>query len=180
MGASLALAALDAAHRVGLSHAPARLLVRFALAAVDRDAAPWSRLSMEERCAALGHESNEAGRRAVERATSAIVAAGLASLVAGGNRSGAARYALHLTPVDTSESPPLSVEQSEVKAPRLASESPPLSGVPRRTEEKQRRRRARARPPSTAPSTPTATHRRRAADALRRERRAPLSRPSRR
>lgn len=127
MGASLALAALDAARRVGLSHAPARLLVRFALAAVDRDAAPWSRLSMEERCAALGHESNEAGRRAVERATSAIVAAGLASLVAGGNRSGAARYALHLTPVDTSESPPLSVEQSEVKAPRLASESPPLS-----------------------------------------------------
>ncbi len=127
MGASLALAALDAARRVGLSHAPTRLLVRFALAAVDSDPKPWARLSMADRCAALGHDDDTAGRRAVERATAAIVGADLAALSAGGNRSGAARYALRLAPVDNRESPPLSGEHSEEKAHRSASESPPLS-----------------------------------------------------
>lgn len=96
MGASLALDALDAARRVGLSHPATRLLVRFALSAVDSDAAPWARLSMEERCAALGQDDDTAGRSAVRRATAAIVAAGLASLTEGGNRSGAARYTLTL------------------------------------------------------------------------------------
>ena len=146
MGASLALAALDAAARVGLAHAPTRLLVRFALAAVDSDREPWARLSMAERCAALGHADDTAGRRAVERATAAIVGARLAALSTGGNRSGAARYALRLAPVDNSESPPLSVVHSTEKAHRSASESPPLSVEPRRTEETQRRRRASARP----------------------------------
>jgi len=82
---------------------------------------------MAERCAALGHADDTAGRRAVERATAAIVGARLAALSTGGNRSGAARYALRLAPVDNSESPPLSVVHSTEKAHRSASESPPLS-----------------------------------------------------
>ena len=97
MGASLALAALTAAARVGLPHAPTRLLVRFALAAVDSDPKPWARLTMAERCAALGCADDDAGRKAVERAVGAITAARLAVRDVGGNRSGAGRDATSST-----------------------------------------------------------------------------------
>lgn len=96
MGASLAFDALNAAKRVGLAHAPTRLLVRLALSALDGDSAPWARLTMADRCSALGCDDDTAGRSAVRRATAAIVAAGLAKLTEGGNRSGAARYSLTL------------------------------------------------------------------------------------
>ncbi|MGV2985915.1 hypothetical protein ACNPNP_19665 [Microbacterium sp. AGC85] len=95
-GASLVFAALDAAHRVALGHAPTRLLVRLALSARDDDTAPWARLTMADRCAALGCDDDTAGRSAVRRATAAIVKAKLAALAEGGNRSGAARYVLTL------------------------------------------------------------------------------------
>lgn len=97
MGASLALAALDAARRVRLRDAPTRLLVRMALSAVDSDPKPWSRLPMADRCAALGHDDTPSGRQAVKRAMRAIIHAKLAKLTGGGNRSGASRYDLTIS-----------------------------------------------------------------------------------
>lgn len=116
MGASLVSAALDAAHRVGLGHAPTRLLVRLALSARDSDATPWARLTMADRCAALGCDDDTAGRSAVRRATAAIVAAKLAVLAEGGNRSGAARYALTLA--EKGDRSPVSNDGGKVTAER--------------------------------------------------------------
>lgn len=102
-GAGLVGAAYATAMRAGLGDVPMRLLGYMALHALDADAEPWSRLSMDERCAALGRENDQAGRWAVERATKALVKAGLIRLLEGGNRSGAAKYALHMRPVDNPE-----------------------------------------------------------------------------
>ena len=124
MGAGLVLAALAVAAEKGLDHAPTRLLVRMAASAVDGDPKPWSRLTMTERCAALGKADDEAGRRAVDRAIKAITATGLATLTEGGNRGGAAKYNLGFS----AESTTLSGVLSDENAPRSASERTTVSG----------------------------------------------------
>ncbi|UPL12179.1 hypothetical protein [Microbacterium sufflavum] len=116
-GAGLIGAAYAAAMRAGLGDVPMRLLGYMALHAIDADAQPWSRLSMDERCAALGRDNDQAGRWAVERATKALVKAGLITLLEGGNRSGAARYALHVRPADNSEKDQRSAPTFEPRKP---------------------------------------------------------------
>lgn len=97
MGAALAIDAYQAALDAGLGAVPTLLLVRLALAAVDSDLEPWARLSMEERCAAVGRDDlDRASREAVQRATTALVKAGLIVLLDGGNRGGVARYGLRV------------------------------------------------------------------------------------
>lgn len=97
-GARLVGAAYAVAVRTGLGDVPMRLLGHMALHAVDADAQPWSRLSVDERCAELGRDNDQAGRWAVERATKALVKAALITLLEGGNRSGAAKHALYVRP----------------------------------------------------------------------------------
>lgn len=94
MGAGLALDAIAAAKNAGLGSVPTILLVRFALAAVDADESPWARLSMEERCEALGRDEDGPARDAVRRAVGVLVKAGLLVHLDGGNKGGAARYAV--------------------------------------------------------------------------------------